>query len=98
MSNAPRTIKTVYFGPSPGRGKPKPVIKVTHGSRLSEVGPNVMRMMTRNLHGDAVVAEAHDEMYGELLFVATYFPGEKFAVVFEQDASRPVCIVTELGE
>lgn len=87
-----RTIKTVYYGPSPGRGKPKPVIKITRGSRLAEVGPNIMRMMTSKLKGAAIVAEAHDETYGELLLVATYFPGEKFNTVFEQDVVRPVCI------
>jgi hypothetical protein len=92
-----RTIKTTYYGPSPGRGKAKPVIKVTHGSRIGECLPNVSRMMTQNLRGDAVVAEVVDETYGELLLVATYFPGEKFNTVFEQDVKRPVCITDADG-
>lgn len=99
MSDQPaRTIKFVYYGHSPGRGKPKPVVKVTHGSRIDECLPNVSRMMTRKLHGDAVVAEVHDETYGELLLVASYFPGEKFNVVFEKDTTRPVCIMLPTKE
>lgn len=91
-----RTIKTTYYGPSAGRGKAKPVIKRTRGSRIGECLPNVTRMMTQGLKGDAVVAEVHDETYGELLLVVTYFPGEKLQVLFEQDVTRPVCIITGL--
>lgn len=98
MSDQPaRTIKFTYYGPAP-KGKKKPVVKVTHGSRIDEVLPNMSRMMTRKLKGDAVVAEAHDEQYGELLLVGSYFPGEKFAVVFEQDVHRPVCIIKGLED
>ena len=99
MSNQPvRTIKTTYYGPSPGRGKSKPVVRVTHGSRISECLPNVARFMTVNPRWNAVVAEVTDETYGELLLVATYFPGERFNVVFEQDVNRPVCIFDTNGE
>lgn len=93
-----RTIITTYYGPSPGRGKDKPVIKITRGSRIGEIGPNIMRMMTRRMNGDAVVAEAYDDEYGELLLVASYFPGEKFNTVFEQDVSRPVYICTDSNQ
>lgn len=97
MSDQPaRTIKFTYYGPSPSRGKNKPVVKTTHGSRIDEVLPNVSRMMTRKLKGEAVVGEAYDDEFGELLLVATYYPGEKFNVVFEQDVNRPVCITTPL--
>lgn len=87
-----RSIKTTYYGPSPGRGKPKPVVRTTRGSRISECLPNVARMLTRNNRWNAVVAEVVDEEYGELLFVATYFSGEKFNTIFEHDVNRPVCI------
>jgi hypothetical protein len=93
-----RTIVTTYYGPSAGRGKQKPKIKVTRGSRIGECLPNVTRMLTQNLKGDAVVAEVHDEMFGELLLVVTYFPGEKLQVTFEQDVTRPVCIITGLED
>jgi len=99
MSDQPaRTIKTTYYGPSPGRGKQKPEIRITRGSRIGECLPNVTRMLTQKLKGDAVVAEVHDEMFGELLLVVTYFPGEKLTVMFEHDVSRPVCITTGLGK
>lgn len=87
-----RPIKTTYYGPSMGRNKPKPVVKITRGSRIAECLPNVARLMTTNNRHNAVVAEVVDETYGELLFVATYFPGEKFQTVFEHDVKRPVCI------
>lgn len=87
-----RTIKTTYYGP--GRGKNKPIIKVTRGSRIGECLPNVTRMLTQKLRGDAVVAEVYDETYGELLLVVTYYPGEKLQTLFEQDVNRPVCITT----
>ena len=93
MSNQPeRTIKTTYYGASPGRGKKKPVVRITRGSNIKECLPNVARFMTTNPRWNAEVAEVVDEAYGELLLVATYFPGEKFNVVFEQDVTRPVCI------
>lgn len=85
-----RTIKTTYYGP--GRGKNKPVIKITRGSRIGECLPNVTRMLTQKLRGDAVVAEVYDETYGELLLVVTYYPGEKLQTVFEHDVNRPVCL------
>jgi len=93
-----RTIKTTYYGPSPGRGKQKPTIKTTRGSRLGECLPNVTRMLTQNLRGQAVVAEVYDETYGELLLVVTYFPGEKMQTMFEQDVNRPVCITTGMAD
>jgi hypothetical protein len=96
MPGAERTIKTTYYGPSPGRGKAKPVVKITRGSRIGECLPNASRMLTTRLNGDAVVAEVTDELFGQLLLVATYFPGEKFNVIFEQDVNRPVCIITDL--
>lgn len=92
-----RTIKTTYYGASPKRGKQKPVVRITRGSRIGECLPNVTRMLTQNLKGDAVVAEVYDEIFGELLLVVTYFPGEKLNVMFEQDVTRPLCITTGLG-
>lgn len=91
-----RTIKTTYYGASPGRGKAKPVVRTTRGSRISECLPNVARFMTVHARWGAVVAEVTDELFGELLLVATYFPGEKFNVVFERDVTRPVCLLTNL--
>jgi hypothetical protein len=85
----PRTIKTTYYGP--GRGKNKPEVKTTLGRNREEIGPNIMRHMTRNDYG-AVVAEAYDIETGELLLVATYFIGEAFKVTFEPDVSNPVCV------
>lgn len=95
-----RTIKTTYYGPAKGRGKDarKPVIKTTRGSRIGECLPNVVRMLTQNLRGQAEVAEVYDETFGELLLVVTYFPGEKMQTVFEQDVTRPVCIITGLEQ
>lgn len=89
-----RTIRTTYYGP--GRGKNKPKIKETRGSLIGECLPNVTRMMTTKLKGEAIVAEVYDETYGELLLVATYFPGEKFTVIFEKDVNRPVCVTIPL--
>jgi hypothetical protein len=89
-----RPIKTTYYGPKEGRGKNAyhPEVQVTRGSRIEECLANVARKMTRNNQVGAVVAEVVDETYGELLLVATYFPGEQFQVVMEQDVHRPVCI------
>lgn len=91
MSNT-RTIKTTYYGP--GRGKNKPVLKTTMGSNRDEIGPNIMRHMTRNDYG-SVVAEAYDIETAELLLVATYEIGRKFQTVFEADVSNPVCVTLE---
>lgn len=85
-----RTIKTTYYGA--GRGKKKPVVQTTRGSRIEEAAANVVRWMTRKNRHLAVVAEVVDTTYGELLFVATYFPGEQFKIQFEKDVTRPVCI------
>lgn len=87
-----RTIKTTYYGPSPSRGKKKPAVQTTHGSRIEEAAANVVRWMTRKNRHLAVVAEVVDTTYGELLLVATYFPGEQFRIVFEKDVTRPVCV------
>lgn len=87
-----RTIKTTYYGHSVGRGRKKPVVQTTYGSRIEEAAANVTRWMTRKNRHLAVVAEVVDLTYGELLLVATYFPGEKFSIAFEKDVTRPVCI------
>lgn len=84
-----RSIVTTYYGP--GRGKKKPVVKVTRGSNPMEVVANISRNMMNNRYG-AVVAESHDEEYGELLCVATYHIGETFRVVLERDPMKPICI------
>lgn len=86
-----RTLITTYYGP----GKHKPVVKTTRSSIRDEVGPNVLRHMTRNDYG-AVVAVVHDCETAELLLVATYAIGKKFQVVFESDVKNPVCI-TDIG-
>jgi hypothetical protein len=86
-----------YYGPSPGRGKKKPVVKIYRGSNIGEISANVARWMTRTARGMAVVGEVHDEEYGELLLVASYFPGEKFQIIFEQDTTKRV-FITKLTE
>lgn len=91
-----RNIKTVYYGAA-GPGERKPVVRVTRGSRIAEALPNVARMLTGGRWA-ADVAEVTDEEYGELLFVVSYFSGENLTVLFEHDVTRPVCIVTGLGE
>ena len=94
--NVVRPIKFTYYGMAPGRGQKKPVVRVTRGSNIGEVLANVSRFMTRNPKWGAVVAEVTDEAnFNEVLLVATYFPGEKFAVVFEQDVARPVCLLDD---
>jgi hypothetical protein len=82
-----RTIQTTYYGP--GRGKKKPVVRVTYGSNRHEILPNIMRRLTQNLDG-AVVVEVIDQEYGELLLVVTMWPGESIRVVFKQDVKNPV--------
>lgn len=84
-----RTLKTTYYGP--GRGKDKPIVKVTHSSRRIEALPSVCRHMQANDYG-AVVAMVHDEETAELLLVVTYTIGSKLQVVFEADVKNPVCL------
>lgn len=87
-----RPIKYTYYGGY--KGKNKIVVATTRGSNIAEVLPNVSRFMTRkSARYGAVVAEVIDEEnFNELLLVATYWPGEKFNVIFEQDVHRPVCL------
>lgn len=88
-----RSIVTTYYGP----GSHRPIVKRTYSSNPLEVQPNITRnMAVMNKYG-AVVAEAHDEEYGELLCVATYFIGEEFRIVPHTDVHRPV-LVTNLPE
>lgn len=93
-----RSIQTTYYGPTVGEGENayKPITKVTYGSNHMEVVANIARNMMANKYG-AIVAEAHDEEYGELLCVATMFIGEDFRVAFKRDATRPV-LITDLPE
>ena len=90
-----RTLITTYYGPnsSPDPYAAKPVVKITHSSVRSELLPNICRHMTRNDYG-AIVATAHEADTGELLLVVTYDIGSYLRIVFEPDASKPVCITT----
>lgn len=100
MSESKRNIVTTYFGPTIGEGDNayKPVVKITRGSNPMELVGNVARNMAQQRWGEpVVVAEAHDEEYGELLLVATMFIGEHFQIMFEADRSRPI-IVTDFDE
>lgn len=92
MADLALPIVYTYYGASPGRGKKKPKVKQYRGSSYEEVAANVTRWMTRKNRHVAVVAEVTDETYGELLLVATYWPGEKFQIAFEQDVTKPVCV------
>lgn len=94
MDEVARPIRYDYYGPKTGRGPKakRPLIKTVRGSNIAEVGANVTRWMTRKNRHLAEVCDVTDETYGELLLVATYFPGEKFQIVFEQDVHRPVCV------
>lgn len=89
-----RNIETTYYGP--GRGKNKPIVMVTRGSRRHEIAPNILRRMTQNLDG-AVVAEAVDLEYGELLMVVTMFPGEAIRIAFKK-ATHPVLVTFQEPE
>lgn len=89
--SAARPIKTTYYGAA-GPGETKPVVATTRGSRIEEAAPNVTRFMTRKNRHLAVVAEVIDTTYGELLMVATMFPGEPFTIQFERDVHRPILI------
>jgi hypothetical protein len=95
--NPNRPFIYTYYGPSQGRGRKKPVVMRYRGSNIGEIAANMVRWMTRKAKGAAVVGEVHDEEYGELLLVATYFPGEKFQIVFEQDTTKRV-YVTRLDD
>jgi hypothetical protein len=87
-----RPFQTTYYGP--GRGKKKPIVKITYGSNRHEILPNIMRRLTQNLDG-AVVVETIDVEYGELLLVVTMFPGEAIRVAFKK-ATHPVLVTHEL--
>lgn len=92
-----RPLKFTYYSGMKGRKKVE--VCVTRGSNIAEVLPNVSRFMTRKgwKYG-AVVGEVIDEANNnQLLLVATYWPGEKFSVMFEQDVTRPICL-TDFGE
>jgi hypothetical protein len=83
-----RSIQTTYYGP--GKGRKKPVVKVTHGSNRHEILPNIMRRLTQNLDG-AVVVEAIDlENHNELLAVVTMWPGDQIRTVLKGDVTRPI--------
>lgn len=94
MNEMIRPIRYDYYGPKQGRGKDakRPLLKTVRGSNIAEVSANVTRWMTRKNKFHAEIADVTDETYGELLLVATYLPGEKFQIVFEQDVTRPVCV------
>lgn len=81
-----RLIQTTYYGP----GRKKVPVKITRGSNRHEILPNIMRRLTQNLDG-AVVVEAIDLEYHELLLVVTMFPGESIRVVFKK-AVHPVLV------
>ena len=85
----PRTLITTYYGP--GKGKNKPIVRITRGSQREEAIANISRHMLRNDYG-AVVADVVDSETGELLAVATYHIGESFKVVFVSDVIHPICV------
>lgn len=85
-----RTLVTTYYGP--GRGKDKPIVKVTRGSRLEEVAANISKHMTQNHYG-ATVASTQDEETGQLLLTATYHIGESLKFYFFADVDRPICLM-----